>query len=185
VATPVAQRVLPEATGLSVGRLRARLMKLLVEEDEAFAEKVRAAAERQSDVRLYPTVPGMSAMTTEWPAPLAAACWSTIDELAWMRKNDGDPRPIGLLRALTHADLILRPWDVSRPPVTAALQVAAPLPSLRPDPDGGRQEAGEVNGQPITAAHVRELLVQLDSVCPGGLPAPIGGSLTIAVTDAD
>jgi hypothetical protein len=185
VATSVAERVLPEATGLSVGRLRARLMKLLVEEDAAFAEQVRAAAERQSDVRLYPTVPGMSAMTTEWPAPLAAACWSTIDELAWMRKNDGDPRPIGLLRALTHADLILRPWDVSRPPVTAALQVAAPLPSLRPDPDGGRQEAGEVNGQPITAAHVRELLVQLDSVCPGGLPAPIGGSLTIAVTDAD
>ena len=65
-------------------------MKLLVEEDEALVEQVRAAAEQQSDVRLYPTVPGMSAMTTELPAPVAAACWSTIDELGWMRKNDGD-----------------------------------------------------------------------------------------------
>ena len=62
--------------------------------------------------------------------PVAAACWSTIDELAWMRKNDGDPRPIGQLRALTHAELILRPWDTSRPAVTAVLDVTVPLPSL-------------------------------------------------------
>jgi hypothetical protein len=46
-------------------------------------------------------------------------------------------------------------------------------------------EPGAVNGRPITAAHVRELLVQLDSVCPGGLQAPTGGSLQVAVTDAD
>ena len=42
-----------------------------------------------------------------------------------------------------------------------------------------------MNGQPITAAHVRELLAQLDAVCPGGLQAPTGGSLQVAVTDAD
>ena len=100
-----------------------------------------------------------------------------------MRKNDGDPRPIGQLRALTHAELILRPWDTSRPAVTALLTVTAPLPSLTRS--RGRGEPGEVDGRPITAAHVRELLAQLDAVCPGGLQAPAGGTLQVAVTDAD
>jgi hypothetical protein len=180
VAGPVADRVLPEAAGLSPGRLRARLLKLLVEKDAAFAEQVRKDAERQADMRLYPTVPGMSEMAVELPSPVGAACWSMLDELAWMRKNDGDARPIGQLRALTLADLILRPWDVSRPPVTAALNVTAPLPSLT---EAGVEPA-EVNGRPITAAHVRELLAQLDAVCPGGLQAPTGGTLTVAVTGA-
>ncbi|NEK60488.1 DUF222 domain-containing protein, partial [Geodermatophilus sabuli] len=42
-----------------------------------------------------------------------------------------------------------------------------------------------VGGEPITASHVRELLIQLDAVCPGGLQAPTGGSLTVAITDPD
>jgi hypothetical protein len=184
VAADVVARVLPEAAGLSLGRLRARLMKTLVAVDEAFVEQVRAEAERCTDVRLYPTVPGMAEVAVELPAPVAAACWSTVDELAWMRRSDGDERPIGLLRALTFADLILRPWDVSRPAVTAVLSVTAPLPSLRPAAGAGA-EPGAVNGQPVTAAHVRELLAQLDAVCPGGLQAPSGGSLQIAVTGAD
>jgi Domain of unknown function (DUF222) len=186
VPEAVVPQVLPEAAGLSLGRLRARLEKAVLAADEGFAEQVRADAEAQVDVRLYPTLPGMSELATELPAPMAAACWSTIDELAWMRKNDGDERPIGLLRALTHADLILRTWDTSRPPVTAALHVLAPLPSLYPpDSDAAAQEPGEVNGRPITAAHLRELLAELDALGPGGLRAPTGGSLHIAVTDAD
>ncbi|MGY1593423.1 HNH endonuclease signature motif containing protein [Geodermatophilus sp. SYSU D00708] len=43
---------------------------------------------------------------------------------------------------------------------------------------------GEVDGQPITAAHLRELLAQLDAVCPGGLQPLTGGTLTVALTDA-
>jgi hypothetical protein len=65
--------------------------------------------------------------------------------------------------------------------VTANLTVLALLPSLT----GADVEPAEVGGQPITAAHVRQLLEQLDAVCPGGLQAPSGGSLQIAVTDAD
>ncbi|HEY0508870.1 MAG TPA: HNH endonuclease signature motif containing protein, partial [Blastococcus sp.] len=41
----------------------------------------------------------------------------------------------------------------------------------------------EVDGQPITAAHLRALLEQLDALCPGGLQAPAGGTLDIALTD--
>jgi hypothetical protein len=104
-----------------------------------------------------------------------------------MIKDDGDPRPIGQLRAGVLADLILRPWDDSRPAVTANLTVVAPLASLTGDSDSGGtgSEPGEVNGQPITTAHVRELLAQLDALCPGGLQAPRAGSLQIAVTTAD
>ena len=181
VAEVVAPGVLPEAVGLSLGRLRARLAREVLAVDADAAEKRRRDAEKHANVRVYPTADGMSELLTEMPSPVAAACWSTIDELAWMRKNDGDPRPIGQLRALTHAELILRPWDTSRPVVTAVLTVTAPLASL----SGAGIEPGEVNGHPITAAHARELLEQLDAVCPGGLQAPTGGSLQIAVTDAD
>jgi hypothetical protein len=181
IARQVAGLVLPEASELSLGRLRARLTRELLAVDADAAEKRRKKAERETDVRLYSTANGMSIMAMEMPGPLAAACWSTVNELAWMRKNDGDPRPIGQLRAGVAADLLLRPWDDSRPSVTAVLNVVAPLPSLT----GAGVEPGEVDGTPITAAHVRELLTQLDAVCPGGLQAPTGGTLHIAVTDAD
>jgi hypothetical protein len=41
----------------------------------------------------------------------------------------------------------------------------------------------EVDGQPITAAYLRELLERLDAICPGGLQAPAGGTLELAVVD--
>jgi hypothetical protein len=197
VADPVVAQVLPTAAGLSRGKLRAALTRAVLAVDAEFAEQCRAEAVQSTDVRIYPTVPGMSALVTELPTPLSAACWTMVDELAWMRKRDGDPRPIGLLRAVTMADLILRPWDTSRPPVTAVLDVVAPLPSLRQPHDGGNgfvqdvgqgrraEQTGEVGGQPITAAHLRELLAQVDAVCPGGLQAPAGGTLRISITDAD
>src|SRR5215218_1929707 len=181
VAEAVSAEVLPEAAGLSLGRLRRRLTRAALAADQAFAEQTRAQAERRADVRLYPTGAGMAELTAELPAPLAAACWSTLDELAWMAKNDDDPRPIGQLRTGVLADLILRPWDLTRPAVTAALTVVAPLDTLTP---GGAGVAA-VDGLPITAAHVRELLTRLDAVCPGGLQAPAGGSLQVAVVDSD
>jgi Domain of unknown function (DUF222) len=181
VAEAVAPRVLPDAVSLSLGRLRARLMREALSEDEDAAERRRSEAEQRADVRVHPTGDGMSELVVELPSPVAAACWSTVDELAWMRRNDGDARPIGQLRAGVLADLILRPWDTSRPAVTAQLMVVAPLETLAP---GGTGTA-EVDGLPITAAHVRELLARLDAVCPGGLRAPAGGSLRVAVTGAD
>jgi hypothetical protein len=185
VAEAVSPTVLPEAVGLSLGRLRTRLAREVLARDPDAAEKRRREAEKRADVRVYPTADGMSELLSEMPSPIAAACWSTIDELAWMRKKDGDPRPIGQLRALTHAELVLRPWDTSRPAVTAVLHVTVPLGSLTAAGSDDGVEPGEVNGQPITAVHVRELLEHLDSVCPRGLQAPTGGWLRISITDAD
>jgi hypothetical protein len=47
----------------------------------------------------------------------------------------------------------------------------------------GCPQPAAVDGQPITAAHLRSLLEQLDALCPGGLQAPTGGTLDIALTD--
>ncbi len=132
---------------------------------------------------------GMSEVVTVLPQPAAAAMVDTVDRLARQAKADGDPRPIGVIRAEVQANLTLRPWDESRPAVTAELRVLAPLNALLPDPAAphvGGQPAGiaEVEGEPITAAHLRALLTDLDAICPGGLQAPTGGSLHIDLLGA-
>ena len=92
----------------------------------------------------------MSTLAADLPTPVSAECLDVVDQLAAMLKADGDPRPIGELRAAVLADLIRRPWDTRLPAVTARLHITAPLPSLA----GHSAEPGEVGGQPITAGHL-------------------------------
>lgn len=185
----VVAAVLPEAAELSSGRLRRRLVAAAVAADEEFAERRRIEAERRADVRTRPTADGMSTLTSDLPSPVAAAMWSTIDQAAQLARTTGDDRPIGVLRAEAHAALVLRPWDVTRPAVTGQVTVVAPLPALSPVAGGARSAAdvgdergASVNGTPITAGHLRELLAQLDAL---GVRAPRGGSLAVAITDED
>jgi hypothetical protein len=96
-----------------------------------------------------------------------------VDGHARAAKAAGDPRPIGIIRAEVQANLTLRPFDTSRPAVTAQLRVIAPIGSLLPAASG----VAEVDGEPVTAAHLRALLAALDAIGPGGLQAPPGGSL--------
>jgi hypothetical protein len=205
-------------------------------------------------VRVRSVGDGMSELIADMPTPVAAACRETVDSYARMAKDDGDERSIGQLRALVHADLILRPWDTSREPVTAHLQLVAQLPAVgagagaggramtqrspgwaptarqtgrapteppTPDPAGAPTElptpdlagaptelptpdlagaptelptpdlagaptdedVASVDGGPITHQQLSELLEQLDSLCPGGLQAPTGGTLDISLID--
>jgi hypothetical protein len=123
------------------------------------------------------------------PQPVAAAVVSTVDGCARQAKADGDARPLGLLRAEALTALVLRPWDESRPSVTAQLRILAPLGALLADPANpgcGGEPTGiaEVEGEPVTAAHLRALLAAVDAVCPGGLRAPTGGSLHLDLLGA-
>jgi hypothetical protein len=220
VIAEVEAAVLPRAGALSVTRLAAAARKELLRRDAAAADRRRERAERAADVVVRPARDGMAELSIFMPTPLAVAIRETADSHARMAKADGDPQPIGQLRVGALADLVLRPWDTSRPPVTAQLTVLAPLDTLASgaaghdacavahsarnaagstavqhpatpsaetaDPTGercGRAEPAEVNGQPITAAHLRALLEQLDALCPGGLQAPAGGTLNIALVD--
>jgi hypothetical protein len=131
-------------------------------------------------VRTYPShLAGMATLAADLPAEEAAACADLVDQLAKMLKADGDPRPIGQLRALVLSMLIRRPADNGLPDVTAHLTITAPLASLA----GTSDQPRDVNGHPITAAHLRELLRRLGALCPGGLQTPDGGSVAFALTD--
>jgi hypothetical protein len=143
-------------------------------------------------------------LTVTLDPAVAAACRDATDRYARMWKADGDDRPIGQLRTLVAADLLLRAWDTSRPPVTAHITIHAPLPSLLPPraappsaeaptaspagPDAAAradepERAGMVSGQPITAAHLRQLLRQWSDAGLDDLHAPDGGSLDVALTE--
>ncbi|WP_342743445.1 HNH endonuclease signature motif containing protein [Geodermatophilus saharensis] len=178
IARRIEAAVLPDATALTVGRLEKRAIELLLEADADAVDRRRKTAERRSDVRVYPSPSdGMSTVAADLPTDVAAACHATVDELARMVKADGDPRPIGQLRTVVFADLLQRPWQAGVA-VTAHLQIVATLASLA----GRSAQAGEVNGLPITAAHLRALLRELDAL---GVQAPEGGTVTVALTDDD
>jgi hypothetical protein len=168
--------LLPEARDLSLARLRARALELLAELDATAADARHEHAKRAADVRAYDSGDGMATLAGDMTADEAAACYAVIDQLATMAKADGDPRPIGQIRAAIHAMLILRPADHGLPGVTVNLTVTAALDGL----DGASTRGGEVNGFPISAAHLRELLRRVGAL---GLTTPDGGSLTFAITD--
>jgi hypothetical protein len=179
VARRVEAQVLPQAAELSTGKLRRRAEALLAAADPAGIDDRRQEAEKAADVRIYPsTWEGMATVTVDLPADEAAAVHDVLDRYAGMLKADGDARPIGQLRTRMFVDLVLRPWDTSRPPVTAQLQVSAPLSSLA----GASAEAGEVGGLAITAGHVRDLVRRLEEAA---VRAPEGGSVVVGVTGTD
>jgi hypothetical protein len=177
VARRVEAELLEQAVELSVGKLRKRAEALLASMDPGGVDERGAEAQKSADVRVYPsTRAGMSVVAVELPADEAAAVHDALSRYGAMLKADGDVRPIGQLRARMFVDLVLRPWDISRPPVTAHLQITASLGTLA----GTSAEAGEASGLAITAAHVRELVARLDAI---GLRAPEGGSVTVGITD--
>jgi uncharacterized protein DUF222 len=179
VARAIEARLLPEATHLSTGRLRARALALLLDADADAVDARRKDARRQADVRAYPShLEGMATLAAELSADEAAEGYDLIDQLAQMAKADGDPRPIGQIRAEVFSLLIRRPADHVLPGPTTNLMVTAALDAL----EGPSTTPGSVNGLPITAAHVRDLLRRLGAL---GLQTPAGGSLTLALTDAD
>ncbi len=166
VARAIEAQLLPEATQLSTGRLRARALALLLERDAAAVDARREEAKRQADVRTYCSpLEGMATLAAELPAEEAAETYDLINQLATMAKADGDARPIGQLRAEVFSLLIRRPADSGLPGRTAHLTVTAALDAL----EGVSDAPGSNNGLLITAAHVRELLTRLGAL---GLRAP-------------
>jgi hypothetical protein len=127
---------------------------------------------------------GMGELRLFGPWPVITAIADTVEGYAHLARDTGDPRPIGQRRVGVFTDLVLRPWDTSRSPMTAHLTVVAPIPALRPSVTVGAQAAptADLDGQPITAGALRALLEDLDSLCPGGLQSPTGGSLHLALT---
>src|SRR4051794_18065018 len=186
VLAEVERAVLPRAVALSVQGVRAAARRELLGRDAAAADRRRRSAERAADVVVHPRRDGMAELRVFLPQPLAAAIRDSVDAYARMAKGDGAAGSIGQLRVGVLGDLVLRPWDPSRAPVTARLTVLAPIGTLTAAAAGHccwHVEPAQVDGQPITAGQLRLLLGQLDALCPGGLQAPAGGSLYLALVD--
>jgi hypothetical protein len=179
VAGQVEDELLPEASDLSVYRLRDRATELMVELDAEAADVRREEAEKAADVHVYPSATdGRSTLAADLPTDEAVECYDIVDQLAKMLRADGDPRRIGAIRAHVLSLLIRRPADHGLPPVTANVTITADLDGL----GGSSSTPGEVNGLPITATHVRELLARVAAL---GLTTPEGGTLSFAVTGPD
>ncbi|MGY1815175.1 DUF222 domain-containing protein [Blastococcus sp. SYSU D00820] len=184
VVRAVEALVLPQAMELSISGVRAAVQRELQRLDQQAADRRREQARRAADAVQRPLPDGMARYEITGTAEQIAAMRATVDQLAHAAKADGDDRPIGVLRVAALHALITRPWDDSRPPVTAHITVLAPLPALQAAGSAGAGgSVGAVDGQPITAAHLRQVLEQLDALCPGGLQAPEGGSLDIGLVD--
>ncbi|MBN1097339.1 DUF222 domain-containing protein [Blastococcus sp. TML/C7B] len=176
LARTIEARLLPGAVELSVARLRARALELLLELDAAAADTRREEAAESSDVFLQPGADGRATLGAELDADEAAEAYAVIDQLARLAKADGDERPIARIRTELFSLLLRRPGGADQPDVTAHLTITATLDGL----GGTTTEAGSVNGLVITAAHVRALLARIAAL---GLQAPARGSLTFALTD--
>ena len=87
-------------------------------------------AEKSADVFLQPGADGMATLGAELPADEAAEAYAQIDELAKLAKADGDPRPIGQIRAELFSLLLRRPGGHGQPGVAAQLTITATLDSL-------------------------------------------------------
>ena len=179
--------VLPQATGLSITRLRALVRTELVRADPAAADRRRKKAEHEADVTVRGLGDGMGELRATMPFPEAAETRAEVDARARALKQAGDERPIGQLRSVLLHDLVTRPWQ-ERPAVSAHVEVVAALDALESAAAGAPGTGTApvlVDGEPVTAALARELLERLDALCPGGLQVPTDGTLSLAVTDSD
>jgi hypothetical protein len=177
--------VLPRAVGLSVRRLRELARRELLARDPAAADRRRVQAVKTAGVSARATGEGMGEFVCRGPWAEVSAMRDAVDRYARLQKQGGDPRSLGVIRAEVARDLVLRPWDTTRPPVTAQLLIDAPLAALEPTVTGpgaagGPAPTGSVDGQPVTAAHLKELLRRLDAY---GVQPPPGGSLGVAIRD--
>jgi len=109
----------------------------------------------------------MASLTATLPLPVARACLRVLEAYASDCAVPGDGRTKEQRIVDCLADLLLRPDAAGRPPVRAQLTVVASVDTLT-----GGDEPGEVDGQPVPAALVRELAYTLGLLPRPGQPGP-------------
>jgi hypothetical protein len=177
--------VLPQAEDKSIRELRALMRAEIIRRDQDAADRRRKQAEQTANVRLRAADDdGMAEVIGTLPQPLAAAVVATVDAIARALKTQGDQRPLGQLRAAVLARLVLRPGADGLPAVRGRLHLLAPLRGLLADPadpeSGGPPTGiGTVDGEAVTAAHLRAVLTALGAIGGDGLTAPAGGELFV------
>jgi hypothetical protein len=174
--------VLPRAPQQTISALRACVRRAVTRIDAAAAAERLARALRNRKVRLDARDDGMSAMTVLWATPLARACMEALSAYAKACEYDDDgnrdPRTHDQRMTDCLADLILRPHG-DHPAVRILLTLVAGVDTLTGHGPGA-DEPGEVNGDLVPAALVRELAYTL-----GLLPRPETAPASDEATPAD
>ena len=174
-------QILPLAEELTIPQIRGRVRRALARLDAAALNRRHREALKQADVWHESIGNGMGRLSIDMPVWKSLACQDVVRRLADLQRAGGDTRPIGVIRAELAADMLLRPWDKTRPSVTAQLVIHAPLPALTPADPSTPQPAADVNGDVVTAAQCRALLEELDML--GVRDAPEGGCVQVAIGD--
>lgn len=174
VSTPekraeVEAAVLPRAAQQTTAALRACLRRAVSRIDAEAAADRLAKAVRDRQVRLDTRDDGMCTLTAVLAGPLGRACYQALSEYAkaCAVDEDGERDPRTHQQRMTDclADLILRP-HADHPVVRVLLTLMAGVGTLTGEGPGA-DEPGEVDGELVPAAMVRELAYSL-----GLLPRP-------------
>ncbi|WP_142023991.1 DUF222 domain-containing protein [Blastococcus colisei] len=156
VRAEVEAGLLAGAAGRTVGQLRASAQRAVLRVDATAATRRLATAIGQRAVRGYAGEDGMGTLAASMPLPVLRACESALHQYAEACTFPRDERTLDQRKLDCLVDLILRPNDPDRPPVQAHLDIVASVGTLT-----GGDEPGEVDGQPVPAALIRELAYAL------------------------
>ena len=137
--------------------------RVVLREDAEAAGRRLVAAVRERGVRMHDRRDGGATLVIDLPLPTCAAVHRALDAYAESSRVPGDERTRLQRMADALVDLVLRPGEHGRPPVTVALTLVATLETML-----GGGEPGLVEGAVVPAEMVRELAFAL-----GLLPRPV------------
>ncbi|WP_197029148.1 HNH endonuclease signature motif containing protein [Blastococcus sp. URHD0036] len=185
----VEARVLPRAPRQTVSQLRECTKRAVAKIDAASAVRRLVQAVRDRKVTLAPGQDGMAVLTLVTPGPVGRACYEALVGYAdaCMTDEEGrpDPRTRDQRMVDCAADLLLRPDAEGRSPVQVLLTVIATAGALtRTGPDA--EEPGEIDGDTVPAALVRELVYAFGLMPrPGAAPAAGADGVSAGAAAAD
>ncbi|WP_104526366.1 DUF222 domain-containing protein [Blastococcus atacamensis] len=152
--------VLPRAARQTPAALRASVRRAVARIDAAAAADRLAEAARDRHVRLDARDDGMSALTALLSTPVGRACREALSAYAkaceFDEDGNRDPRTHDQRMADCLADLVLRP-HADHPAVQVVLTLVAGVDTLTGQGPGA-DEPGELDGDLVSAAQVRELV---------------------------
>ena len=165
----VEEEVLPRAPRQTPPALKASVRRAVARIDAAAAADRLARAVRDRHVRLDNRDDGMSALTTLLTTPVGRACREALSAYAkaceYDENGERDPRTHEQRMADCLADLILRP-HAEHPAVRLVLTLIAGVDTVTGQ-GAGADAPGELEGDLVSAAQVRELAYQF-----GLMPRP-------------
>ena len=165
----VEEEVLPRAPRQTPPALKASVRRAVARIDAAAAADRLTKAVRDRHVRLDDRDDGMSALTTLLTTPVGRACREALSAYAkacaYDENGERDPRTHDQRMADCLADLILRP-HAEHPAVRLVLTLIASVDTVTGQ-GAGADAPGELEGDLVSAAQVRELAYQF-----GLMPRP-------------